>query len=143
MSAKADDPQRRIELTLCLWKASTPRELENYIERLLELVPRHRGRFERRIAELDAGPGRPDAVLVLSFPDGSAVDAYLHDPLRYDIDELAARAVSRSLITDGRTRSSAAAGLLPVSLCRPVPPSQAVGSHRTPGNDRAGVDRRR
>jgi len=124
MNAKADGPQRRIELTLRLWKASTPRELENYIERLLELVPRHRGRFERRIAELDAGPGRPDAILVLSFPDGSAVDAYLHDPLRYDIDELAARAVSRSLITDGRTRFASESGPVAAVPLPLLPPAQ-------------------
>jgi len=41
-------------------------------------------------------------VLVLSFPTGDAVDAYLTDPGRDDLEELASRAVLRSLITSGR-----------------------------------------
>ena len=51
---------------------------------------------------MEGGPGRPDAVLVLSFPDTAAVDAYLTDPRRDDLEELAAKAVKRSLITGGR-----------------------------------------
>ena len=51
---------------------------------------------------MKGGPGRPDAVLVLSFPDTAAVDAYLTDPRRDDLEELAAKAVKKSLITGGR-----------------------------------------
>ena len=53
---------------------------------------------------MDVGPGTPDAVLVMSFPDGPSVDGFLRDPLRGDLEDLAARAVSRSLITDSRHR---------------------------------------
>ena len=40
---------------------------------------------------------------MLSFPDADSVDGYLTDPRRDDLDDLAARAVTRSLITSGRT----------------------------------------
>ena len=45
--------------------------------------------------------GALDAVLVLSFPDADAIDAYLTDPRRDDLEELAAKAITRSLITSG------------------------------------------
>lgn len=92
----------RIDLTVRLWRGGSKRQFERYINRLLKLLPRHGGRAERRAGEVDAGPGRPDAVLVLSFPDTAAVDAYLTDPRRDDLEELAAKAVTRSLITGGR-----------------------------------------
>lgn len=94
----------RIELTLRLWGTGAPKELDAYVEHLAGLLPRHRGRFERQASEVDAGPGAPDVVLVLSFPDGPSVDGFLRDPLRADADDLAARAVSRALITDSRHR---------------------------------------
>lgn len=97
-----EKPERRIEITLRLWKAGSARELERYIKRLLKLLPRHRGRLERRAREVEAGPERPDAVLVLSFPDGSAVEDFLRDPRRDDFDDLASRALARSLITGAK-----------------------------------------
>ena len=100
-----NEPERRIELTLRLWRGGTPHEFEEYVRRLLELLPRHRGRLERRASEVEAGPGNPDAVLVLSFPSGTAVDSYLRDPLRTDLEELASSAVARSLITDARSHA--------------------------------------
>ena len=127
-------PESRIELTLRLWRAGTRRQLEAYIDRLLELLPRHGGRFERRAAEVDAGPARPYAVLVLSFPDGASVDSYLHDPFRNDLDDLGAQAVARSLITDARTHSrpeqepSPAARLPPVAPPSPDAPAPGLGS---------------
>ena len=96
------DAHQRIELTLRLWRAGTQRQFERYINRLLKLAARHDGRAERRAAEVEGGPGRPDALLVLSFPDTAAIDAYLTDPRRDDLEELAAKAVMRSLITGGR-----------------------------------------
>ena len=94
--------ERRIELTLRLWRGGSKRQFERYISRLLKLLSRHGGRAERRAGEVGGGPGRPGAVLVLSFPDRAAVDAYLTDPRRDDLEELAAKAVTRSLITGGR-----------------------------------------
>ncbi|MEZ5167234.1 MAG: hypothetical protein R2695_12390 [Acidimicrobiales bacterium] len=94
----------RIELTLRLWGAGAPLLFEEYVERLVALLPRNRGVLERRAAEVDAGPGAPDALLVFSFPDAASVDGFLRDPLRGDLDDLAARAISRSLITDSRHR---------------------------------------
>ena len=96
------DGERRIELTVRLWRGGSKRQFERYINRLLNLLPRHGGRAERRAGEVGGGPGQPDAVLVLSFPDTAAVDAYLTDPRRNDLEELAAKAVTRSLITGGR-----------------------------------------
>ncbi len=97
-----EEPERRIEITLRLWKAGAARELERYVKRLLKLLPRHRGKLERRAREVEAGPERPDAVLVLSFPDGSAVEDFLRDPRRDDLDDLASRALARSLITGSK-----------------------------------------
>ena len=96
------DGQRRIELTVRLWRGGSKRQFERYINRLLKLLPRHGGQAERRAGEVGGGPGRPDAVLVLSFPDGDAIEAYLTDPRRDDLEELAAHAVMRSLITSSR-----------------------------------------
>ena len=101
------DADQRIELTLRLWRAGTKRQFERYINRLLKLAARHGGRAERRASEVKGGRSRPDAVLVLSFPDTAAVDAYLTDPSRDDLEELAARAVKQSVITSGRRHDSA------------------------------------
>lgn len=96
----------RIELTLRLWGSGAPEAFDDYVERLLALLPRNRGVLERRAAEVDAGPGAPDALLVVSFPDSASVDGFLRDPLRVDMEDLAAAAISRSLITDSRHRDS-------------------------------------
>ncbi|MYB86149.1 MAG: DUF1330 domain-containing protein [Acidimicrobiaceae bacterium] len=92
----------RIELTVRLLRGGSKRQFERYINRLLKLAARHGGRAERRASEVKGGRGRPDAVLVLSFPDTAAVDAYLTDPSRDDLEELAAKAVKQSVITSGR-----------------------------------------
>ena len=92
----------RIELTLQLWGTGDSSALEDYVDHLDSLLPRHQGRFERRVAEVGSGPGRPDAVIVLSFPNGVSVDGFLRDPLRGDAEDLAGRAVARALITDAR-----------------------------------------
>ena len=88
----------RMEMTVRLWRSGSNRQFERYINRLLKLAASHDGRVERRAAEVEGGPSRPDAVLVLSFPDTAAVEAYLTDPRRDDLEELAAKAVKRSLI---------------------------------------------
>lgn len=96
------DADRRVELTLRLWRAGSKRQFEKYVRRLLKLVHAHEGRAERRASEVAAGRSAPDTVLVLSFPASDAVEAYLTDPGRDDLEELASRAVLRSLITSGR-----------------------------------------
>ena len=93
---------QRVELTLRLWRAGSKRQFEKYVRRLLKLVHAHEGRAERRASEVGASRSTPDTMLVLSFPTGEAVDAYLTDPSRDDLEELASRAVLRSLITGGR-----------------------------------------
>lgn len=90
----------RIRLTLSLWQAGTPRELEGYIERLSQFLPQHHGQLERYMSEVDRSPARPDAVLVLSFPDGASVDSYLRDAARHDLEE---QSVACSVVTDART----------------------------------------
>ena len=96
------EAEQRVELTLRLWRSGSKRQFEKYVRRLLKLVHEHKGRAERRATEVVTGRSGPDAVLVLSFPDGDAVEAYLTDPGRDDLEELAARAVARSLITSGQ-----------------------------------------
>ena len=96
------DADQRVELTLRLWRSGSKRQFEKYVRRLLKLVHQHDGRAERRASQVAAGRSAPDTVLVLSFPTGDAVDAYLTDPSRDDLEELASRAVLRSLITSGR-----------------------------------------
>ena len=97
-----EHPAQRVELTLRLWRSGSKRQFEKYVRRLLKLVHEHEGRAERRATQVASGRSGPDAVLVLSFPSGEAVEAYLTDPRRDDLEELAARAVTRSLITSSR-----------------------------------------
>jgi len=94
----------RIELTLRLWGTGALESFDEYVDRLVALLPRNKGVLERRAAQVDAGPGAPDALLVMSFPDSVSVDGFLRDPLRLDMEDLAAEAISRSLITDSRHR---------------------------------------
>ena len=98
------DDGSRIELTLRLWGAGAPDVFDEYVEKLVGLLPRNHGALERRAAEVDADPGAPDALLVISFPDSASVDGFMRDPLRIDMEDLAAAAISRSLITDSRHR---------------------------------------
>ena len=98
------DDTTRIELTLRLWGIGAPEAFDEYVGKLVGLLPRHRGVLERRAAEVDAGPGAPDALLVMSFPDATSVDGFLRDPLRTDMEDLASSAIGRSLITDSRHR---------------------------------------
>jgi hypothetical protein len=104
------DESTRIELTLRLWSAGAPDVFDDYVEQLVALLPRSRGILERRASEVDSGPGAPDALLVMSFPDSPSVDGFLRDPLRADMDDLAALALSRSMITDSRHRHEPDAG---------------------------------
>lgn len=94
----------RIELTVRLWATSSPR-FEEYLEALVQLLPRHQGKLVRRVEPLDGRPGEPDVVLVMSFPNAVAIDSFLRDPARSEMENLAEEAVVRSLISDGRTRT--------------------------------------
>ncbi len=98
------DADSRIELTVRLWSTGATERFAEYLDRLTSLLPRHQGELLRRIDSVESGPGEPDTVLVLAFPDATAIDGFLRDPARADFDELAGQAVTRSLITDGRTR---------------------------------------
>lgn len=93
-----------IELTVRLWGTGAVERFEDYVVALTNLLPRHRGTVARRIDTVDGGPGDPDTILVLAFPDATSIDGFLRDPARADFEELAGQAVTRSLITDGRTR---------------------------------------
>lgn len=94
----------QIELTVRLWGTGATERFDDYLDRLTSLLPRHRGEIVRRVDTVDGGPGEPDTVLVLAFPDATAIDGFLRDPARADFEELAGQAITRSLITDGRTR---------------------------------------
>ena len=98
------DQDGRIELTVQLWGRDDPDAFEEYLDALVQLLPRTNGVLERRIADTDPEPAVPDAVLVVSFPDSASVDGWLRDPLRSDLEDLAQRAVTHSLITDSRHR---------------------------------------
>lgn len=95
----------RIELTFRLWSTGADERFEEYLTALTALLPRHRGELVRRVAPVEAGAGDPDALLVMSFPDRVSIDGFLRDPARNDLEELAGQGISRSLITDGRTRA--------------------------------------
>lgn len=94
----------RIELTYRLWSTGANESFEEYIDHLRSLLPRHRGLMERRVRPVDDAPTTPDALVVFSFPDVPSIDGFLRDPLRGDAEDLAARAILRSMITDGRHR---------------------------------------
>lgn len=100
----AVDDGTRIEVTLHLWSTGAVDAFEEYVAKLVGLLSRNRGVLERRVADVDAGPGDADVVLVMSFPDAASVDGFLRDPLRNDLEELAAAAVTHSLIADSRHR---------------------------------------
>ncbi|MEM9465731.1 MAG: hypothetical protein AAGA90_10180 [Actinomycetota bacterium] len=94
----------RIELTFRLWSTGAEARFEEYLDALTGLLPRHRGELTRRVEPVEADVAEPDAVLVMSFPDRVAIDGFLRDPARGDLEDLAGQAVARSMITDGRTR---------------------------------------
>ena len=112
----------RIELTLRLWSTGAEERFEEYLGALTALLPRHRGELTRRVEPVDAELGVPDALLVMSFPDRVAIDGFLRDPARGDLEDLAGQAVARSLITDGRTRIEPVA---PASI-HPLHPGEAA-----------------
>lgn len=95
----------RIELTFRLWSTGADAAFEEYLDSLVALLPRHRGELARRVDPVDAGVAEPDALLVMSFPDRVSIDGFLRDPARGDLEDLAGLAVTRSLITDGRSRN--------------------------------------
>ena len=97
----------RIELTVRLWATASPK-FDDYIDALVGLLPRHGGNLVRRVEPLDGRPGEPDVLLVMSFPNSTAIDGFLRDPARADMEDLAQQAVVRSLISDGRTRTEPA-----------------------------------
>ncbi|NCG24254.1 MAG: hypothetical protein GWP47_09020 [Actinobacteria bacterium] len=96
----------RIELTYRLWSTGADESFEEYIDHLRSLLPRHRGLMERRVRPVDDAPTTADALVVFSFPDVPSIDGFLRDPLRGDAEDLAARAILRSMITDGRHRAT-------------------------------------
>ena len=67
----------RIELTVRLWSTGAAERFAEYLDRLTSLLPRHRGEVARRIDSVEGGPGEPDTVLVLAFPDATAIDGFL------------------------------------------------------------------
>ena len=97
----------RIELTVHLW-ATTSRRFDEYIDALTTLLPRHGGNLVRRVQPIDRHPGEPDLALVMSFPNATAIDGFLRDPLRAEMEDLAQETVQRSLISDGRARAEPA-----------------------------------
>jgi len=99
-----DDPAGLYELTIRLWSSGDGAAFEDYIAKLLDLLPRHRGRLARRVSPLGEAGTVADAVLVLSFPDSASIDGFLKDPLRADLDDTARAGVRRSLVVDGRKR---------------------------------------
>ncbi len=118
--------EARIELTLRLWGTGAPDTLDEYVAHLTGLLPRHRGRLERQVSEVEASPGAPDVLLVLSFPDSPSVDGFLRDPLRADAEDLAGHAVSRALISDSRHRAEPdgdAADVVPLRATDDDPPN--------------------
>lgn len=115
--AMAEDD--RIELTYRLWSTGADESFEEYVDHLRSLLPRHRGLMERRIRPVDDGPAAPDAMIVFSFPDVPSIDGFLRDPLRGDAEDLAGRAISRSMITDGRHRAANGIEADVVSLRQP------------------------
>lgn len=93
------------EILLCclLWaRDGEAVGLTSYEDRVLALVPRHRGEVLQR-AVGDGADGRPHEVQLYRFPDRSALDAYLSDP-------------ERAALTNERDRVVARTELFPVDL---------------------------
>jgi len=94
----------RIELTFRLWSTGANDRFEEYVDALTSLLPRHHGELVRRVEPIDATVGAPDAHLVMGFPNATAIDGFLRDPARADLEDLAAQAIVRAVISDGRSR---------------------------------------
>jgi len=93
-----------IEITLRLWSTGDQRLLDEYLEAITQLLPASGGQIIRRITQVTPIDDEADVVMVVGFPNAAAITSFLTDPRRTEIDQLAAGAVRRSLITHGSTR---------------------------------------
>ena len=93
----------RIELTVRLWSTGAAERFAEYLDRLTSLLPVTEARWLAastasrwaRRARHRARPRLPGRHRHRRLP---------RDPARADFEELAGQAITRSLITDGRTR---------------------------------------
>jgi hypothetical protein len=85
-------------LSLCcfLWAvAGEEAGLERYEDRVLALVPEHRGTVLQR-ARSDGADGRPNEVQLFRFEDQAALQGYLDDPRRLALAPERDRVVART-----------------------------------------------
>ena len=92
-----------VTLVAQLWIApGRTDEFERFESAASEVMARHGGRIERRIALGDAtATGSPDEVHVVTFPSRLAYEAYREDPAITSLAELRARAIVRTVIWEG------------------------------------------
>lgn len=87
-----------MSLTLCVLLTAVPgreRDLVDYEDRVLTLLPRHGGRLLQRVRRRE-GDGGPYEVHVIEFPSQSALDGYLADPDRVALGALRDAAIART-----------------------------------------------
>jgi uncharacterized protein (DUF1330 family) len=86
-----------------LWIAPGRRhEFARFEAGATQVMARHGGRIERRIALRDGGAaGAPDEIHVVEFPSRGAYEAYRNDPDLVALAELRAVAIARTIIWEG------------------------------------------
>ena len=88
-------------LTLCvqLWpSAGHESELISFEDQVLALIPRHGGSVLQRVRRAHDGDEAFETH-VISFPDESALNAYMDDPARLALAPLREIAIARMTIT--------------------------------------------
>ncbi len=77
-------------------------EFESFEAKAAEIMARHGGRIERRLAMRDGAVGNPpDEVHLVTFPGREAYESYRSDPALVPLVEQRARAIQRTVIREG------------------------------------------
>jgi uncharacterized protein (DUF1330 family) len=85
-------------LTLCVLLTAVPgreRDLVEYEDRVLALLPAHGGRLLQRVRRSESGSG-PYEVHVIEFESQAALDGYLADPDRAALAPLRDAAIAHT-----------------------------------------------
>jgi hypothetical protein len=78
-------------------------EFDEFEGRAADIMRRHGGCIERRIAIAAADPTEPDEVHVVTFPDQNALDRYQQDPELVALAHVRARTIRRTIVWRGAT----------------------------------------
>jgi uncharacterized protein (DUF1330 family) len=77
-----------------------PTAYEQYRSQVGDLIAKHRGEYIVRGGEIEvvSGDWQPNRLIVLRFPNKTAVRAYLDDPVFHRLGELRRRAIKSQIV---------------------------------------------